>query len=156
MNKYAKTFVAVVAFAFLLDVATFGIMAFTVGMQAEANPIKVLFGDRAIAFAIALSFIAAFILYKLINRAETKFRKGLIAIAAANIVYTKIVASAFNLFATLSAEPQEIYLPNELLASYFLTMVLLLFSPIVFNLLFYWIWWNWFKDWRRLKELGKM
>lgn len=145
MNKYAKIFVVVIVFAFLSDAITFGIMALLKGMTAEANPIKVIFGDGAIFFAIGISFVAAFLLYFLIKNADTKFRKGLVAILAANVVYAKILASIANLYFALFVEVKDVYLPNELLASYFLTMIFILISPLAFNLLFYWIWWNWFK-----------
>jgi len=146
MNKYAKIFVAVVAFAFLSDVITFGIMALFKGMGGEANPIKVIFGDDAIFIAIGLSFVFACFLYFLITRAETKFRKGLVAIVVANIVYAKVVASVANLLVVLSSGPVETYSSGDLLVGYFFMMIFILVSPVVFNLLFYWIWWNWFKE----------
>ncbi len=147
MNRYEAIFIIIVFLALSFDIITYLTLPLTGISHVEANPFKVFFGESVLWIILPLSLLILVGLHFILTKvARNNLERGLVILTAANISYAKIIASITNLYVSSNAsEYQEVVYTNEyLLFGYLITIIIILVSPIFFNLFFFWIYWNWF------------
>lgn len=141
MNKHKFIALLILFLALALDVFTYlFFLAPSANAHAESNPFKVLFGaDIMLLLVIPISLLVVFMVkWMLDNKVKTKFDRDIVYLVLANIVFSKVLASIANVIVSVD-KPQPIQTNEFLLFSYILTMIIMLVSPLVLNLGFYYL-----------------
>lgn len=141
VNKHEFIGLTILFLALALDVFTYlFFLAPSANVHAESNPFKVLFGaDVMLLLVIPVSVILVFLVKFLLDKkVKTRFERDIVYLVLANIVFSKILASIANVVVSLD-KPLPVQ-PNEfLLFSYILTLLVILVSPLILNIGFYYL-----------------
>ena len=141
MNKHKFIALSIFFLALALDVFTYlFFLAPSANAHAESNPFKVLFGaDIMLLVVIPISLLVVFaVKWILDKKVKTKFERDIVYLILANLVFAKVLASIANVIVSVN-KPQPVQTNEFLLFSYILTMLIMLVSPLVLNLGFYYL-----------------